>query len=335
MNEGPLVSIIVTPYNQEKYIGKALDSLLSQNCRFSYEILVGEDCSTDNTRKICIEYADKYPDKIRLFLNEHNKGLINNYFDLIDNARGKYLADCGGDDYWISNEKLKIQTEILEKYPEVSMVYGNWQMLRQKTGIIETNKSGMSEDWYAPELNGLELLTNYIDNVENIPRVVLSTACYRKEWLAEVIEKSRMLFRAKNVVCEDVPIIFSMMLKGPIYYLKDEMMVYRVLDKSISHSPDKMDYLRGFAYDVFIQTIEISKYYGIKPKDIKNYVRNNLKNFVYGAFISKDKKWMNSIKNDMKHFGIRFSLKEKTMYMLAMSSRVNQWALYLSGKGSC
>ncbi|MDD2612459.1 MAG: glycosyltransferase, partial [Bacteroidales bacterium] len=74
MNTIPTVSILVITYNQEAYIGKALDSLLMQECPFDYEILVGEDCSTDGTRNICLEYAKNNPDKIRLFLNEKNKG---------------------------------------------------------------------------------------------------------------------------------------------------------------------------------------------------------------------------------------------------------------------
>ena len=71
----PLVSILVAAYNQEAYIARTLDSLLGQDCPFDYEILVGEDCSTDATRDICREYANQHPGKIRLFLNADNKVL--------------------------------------------------------------------------------------------------------------------------------------------------------------------------------------------------------------------------------------------------------------------
>jgi len=70
-----LVSICTITYNHEKYLEKALDSFLMQEVNFDYEILIGEDCSMDSTREICIEYKKKYPDKIKLLLNEKNIGV--------------------------------------------------------------------------------------------------------------------------------------------------------------------------------------------------------------------------------------------------------------------
>ena len=96
----PLVSVLVATYNQEKYIAQTLDCILMQQCSFEFEIIIGEDCSTDKTREICLEYQAKYPDQIVLCLNEYNKGLLDNYFDIFLKTKGKYIADCGGDDYW-------------------------------------------------------------------------------------------------------------------------------------------------------------------------------------------------------------------------------------------
>lgn len=111
----PMVSVIVLTYNHEKYIKQALDSILSQKVNFDYEILIGDDASTDNTVKVLKEYKSKFPNIIKLFLNEVNLGATRNAYNLLINAKGKYLATCEGDDYWTDDNKLQIQVEFLEK----------------------------------------------------------------------------------------------------------------------------------------------------------------------------------------------------------------------------
>ena len=102
-----MISIVVLTYNQEATIGRTLDAILMQRCHLPFEIVIGEDSSTDHTRAICQEYAQKHPDTIRLFCNTQNKGIVNNYFDCLLQCRGKYIADCAGDDFWTDTEKLE------------------------------------------------------------------------------------------------------------------------------------------------------------------------------------------------------------------------------------
>ena len=92
----PMVSVIVLTYNHEKYIKQALDSILRQKVNFDYEILIGDDASTDNTVKVLKEYKSKFPNIIKLFLNEVNLGATRNAYNLLVNAKGKYLATCEG-----------------------------------------------------------------------------------------------------------------------------------------------------------------------------------------------------------------------------------------------
>lgn len=115
----PMVSVIVLTYNHEKYIKQALDSILRQKVNFDYEILIGDDASTDNTVKVLKEYKSKYSKIIKLFLNEVNLGATRNAYNLLVNAKGKYLATCEGDDYWTDDNKLQIQVEFLEKNKEL------------------------------------------------------------------------------------------------------------------------------------------------------------------------------------------------------------------------
>ena len=110
------VSICCITFNQEEYISDALDSFLMQKTNFKYEIIIHDDASTDNTVKILKEYKQKYPDIIKLILQENNqyslgeKVSVNAY----NITTGKYIAICEGDDYLTDENKLQIQVDYLE-----------------------------------------------------------------------------------------------------------------------------------------------------------------------------------------------------------------------------
>lgn len=125
------VSVCIMTYNHVGYIKDCLDGVLRQQTNFSFEILLGEDDSKDGTREICLEYANKYPGKIRLFLhhrenniaiNGNPTGLFNSLYNLY-NARGKYMALCEGDDYWTDPQKLQRQLEFMEENEDCSLCY--------------------------------------------------------------------------------------------------------------------------------------------------------------------------------------------------------------------
>lgn len=125
-----MVSVCIITYNHEKYIGECLDSVLSQKTSYDFRILLGEDNSSDQTRQICIEYAEKYPEKIQLYLhndgnrirvNGNKTGRFNNLYNL-SQASGKYIAFCDGDDYWIDPLKLQKQVDFLESHHKCFMM---------------------------------------------------------------------------------------------------------------------------------------------------------------------------------------------------------------------
>ncbi len=110
-----MVDVYVLTYNHEKYITKALDSILMQKVKFKYRILIGDDCSTDNTRKILKKYQKKYPNIINLFFRNKNVGMKENSRLLHQELKAKYVAVIEGDDYWIDEYKLQKQYDFLEK----------------------------------------------------------------------------------------------------------------------------------------------------------------------------------------------------------------------------
>jgi glycosyltransferase involved in cell wall biosynthesis len=123
--ETPLVSITCITYNHEKYIAQAIESFLMQRTNFPYEIIVGEDCSTDGTRQVVQDYCRRYPDIVKLVTSECNVGARRNGIRIRNEARGKYIAICEGDDYWTDPLKLQKQVDFLEANPDYVLCYHN------------------------------------------------------------------------------------------------------------------------------------------------------------------------------------------------------------------
>jgi glycosyltransferase involved in cell wall biosynthesis len=117
------ISIIITSFNHEKYIAQGLESVLSQKGDFRMEIIIGDDCSTDNTRSIAQEFQDKYPEIISLLPNEPNLGITKNLKRCLDACSGDYIAICEGDDYWTDIYKLEKQKDFLEAHLDYSMCF--------------------------------------------------------------------------------------------------------------------------------------------------------------------------------------------------------------------
>lgn len=123
----PLLSIVCLTFNHVLFIKDALNSFLMQKTDFRFEIFVHDDASTDGTIEILLDYKLRYPQLIRLHIQENNqyqKGLSALNFSL-SNANGKYIAFCEGDDYWIDEHKIQNQACFLEDHPEVAIVYGD------------------------------------------------------------------------------------------------------------------------------------------------------------------------------------------------------------------
>jgi glycosyltransferase involved in cell wall biosynthesis len=117
-DENIKVSVAVITYNQEKTIGRAIDSILEQKTDFRYEILIADDASSDGTPEILKEYSVRYPDLIKIRLRNKNGGATKNSYDLFMEASGEYIAFLEGDDYWTDRNKLAMQAEFLDLHDE-------------------------------------------------------------------------------------------------------------------------------------------------------------------------------------------------------------------------
>ena len=210
--ENPLVSIAVITYNQQESLPKTLDSLLAQKVDFPYEIVVGEDCSTDNTREVLKGFVERYPDIIKPFYNETNKGILGNYVATLAQCKGKYMAGCAGDDFWSDPDKLQMQVDIMEKDPSIGLVYTDVVMDSVATGQRFERKCADPRD---------DLFTQLLQGCF----ITAPTACYRSELLNHVDFDE---FLRLGFAMEDYPMWLTFSLYTRFYHLKRPTVTYRI-----------------------------------------------------------------------------------------------------------
>ena len=116
------LSVFVVTYNQEQYIRQCLDSIVMQQTNFDYEVIIGDDCSTDSTPQICDEYAEKYP-FIHVYHHQKNLGLVKNWEFVLNRCTGEYVAMIEGDDYWTNPNKLQTQVAYLEAHTDCQICF--------------------------------------------------------------------------------------------------------------------------------------------------------------------------------------------------------------------
>jgi glycosyltransferase involved in cell wall biosynthesis len=123
------ISVCIVTYNHEAFIRECLEGAVSQQLTYEYEIVIGEDCSKDNTLAICREFQEKYPHLIKILSTPENLGMMKNGARTAEACTGDYMAVCEGDDYWIDPHKLQRQVDFLEANPDYSMIAENGLVL--------------------------------------------------------------------------------------------------------------------------------------------------------------------------------------------------------------
>ena len=111
-----LISVVIPSYNRADTVGQTIESIVNQIVNADIEIVIGDDCSTDNARQVLQKYKEKYPNIIRLIFHEHNIGLGANWATCIKACRGKYICNCDNDDYWHNPNKLQLQLDYMESH---------------------------------------------------------------------------------------------------------------------------------------------------------------------------------------------------------------------------
>ena len=198
-------------YNHEKYIGQAIDSVLIQETDFDYELVIGEDCSTDNTRAIVTEYQKQYPDKIRLLLPQKNLGAHENTRQTLAACCGEYTAYLEGDDYWTDSLKLQKQVDYLEAHPECTLCFHN-------VLLIEDGVDKLPQPVYGGEMR------KFYEFADLIPQnfIITGSVVFRRAALELPLPAW-----IDQMPMTDWPTWLLLAKKGRLGYLPDVMSVYR------------------------------------------------------------------------------------------------------------
>lgn len=226
-NNTCMVSVLCTAFNHSEYIAQALESFVSQQTSFPFEVLVNDDCSSDNTAEIIRQYAEKYPHIIRPFIQEKNlysQGI--NIYDHVfyPNARGKYIALCEGDDYWSDPMKLQLQVDFLENNPDYSACVHN-------TKITFCDGSAEDKD-YVPQQGDRDIPFEHVVKGMGISYHT-SAILSRREYLVKSPDFKTV---ATKYGFSDYPIGIWLSMKGKVRFMERSMSVYRVASNSGSWS---------------------------------------------------------------------------------------------------
>lgn len=218
-NKSCMVSVLCTAFNHGKYIRQALESFVTQQTNFPFEVLVNDDCSCDDTADIIREYAGKYPHIIRPFYQQKNlysQG-INIYEHVFyPNAKGRYIALCEGDDFWSDPMKLQLQVDFLESHPDYSACVHNTRLLFCDGSEENRELIPVSEDRDIPfeqVIKGMHVSYH------------TSSILSRREYL---INSPDFKAVAARYGFSDYPIGIWLSMNGRVRFLERFMSVYRV-----------------------------------------------------------------------------------------------------------
>jgi len=203
----PIISVTILAYNHERYIRQCLDSILSQKVNVPWEVIIGEDCSKDNTREILKDYQKRYPERIRLVLHEMNQGLMKNYRCVKGLCRGEYIAQISGDDFWIDEYKLQKQYDVLQQHPDVDLCYTNTYTC-DDNGVIEKRSMLQKEE---VTFESHLFAAGYFAPLSWMFRKLVLSYVNLEPWFTD----------------ESFAVALDVLAKSKVYFINEPMTVYR------------------------------------------------------------------------------------------------------------
>ena len=219
--ENVVVSVLICTYNQERFIVSAIESVLAQQCEARFEILIGDDCSTDNTGKIADEYQHRYPEVVRVIRPERNMGMAQNLVRLISAAKGEFLAICDGDDYWLREDVLQKHIDVFRSMPDVGMVCAVARCFKQDKGKLEGTLGDVGAE-------------NLMTMIRNNSDVAAPTLAFRTELMRKCMSELKWNIELDHFY--DTVMAYWFASYSRIKFINEELAVYRVLPNSACHA---------------------------------------------------------------------------------------------------
>lgn len=250
--QSPVISVLITTYNQERYIGQSIESVLSQQINVPYELVIAEDCGSDRTREICMQYQAAHPKIIRLLLQEMNKGISGNYADVLSLTRGTYIAQVAGDDFWCDDHKLQIQYDYMVSHPKCGLCYTNVKS-------CDVNGNIIIEDY----LEGKKLSKSFEEHLIN-PCFIAPLSWMFKRELKDMYEN-------RGYTDESVAMALDAFANFEVYGMNECTAVYRQTVNSASSYVNPVQYFKQ-NYGVLTTQMYYADKYGCS-QELKNTVR--------------------------------------------------------------
>lgn len=217
MKSSPLVSVLMIAYNHERYLVHAVESVVSQQCEFPFELIIGDDCSSDATWDIAQAIQSRHPDVVRLLHHQPNVGMNENLRLVVAEARGEYLAFCEGDDFWSDTAKLAKQVDAIRQDSGASLIYSDFGRCFEWQG-----------SWYGvprtiAEADREKKEATLVELLKQMP-IHLSAALCRTDLVRDYFASSHY---KSNRSLGDVPLFLYLATRGRVIYLDGSFSMYR------------------------------------------------------------------------------------------------------------
>lgn len=253
-NKHPQISVVVITYNQQSTIRQMLDSILCQKGDFDLEVIIGEDCSTDDTRTICEEYvrqiesgkwkAEGCEKTIKLLSGSHNLGIMANFARVMKSCTGDYVGICAGDDYWCDDHKLQKQLDYFHAHPDVGVVSTAGYKLLVRSNRLVPNAIAPIHPIEDGNVKPFYFSPNYRGGVYAMPLSLLI-----KRDMLQYVDWDEFVRRGFPV--EDYPMQAVLAQHTRWGHIPDLCVVYRVYKESASFisfdHPKYLQYHQGLA----------------------------------------------------------------------------------------
>lgn len=268
MTRRPDISVMIVAYNQEATVGRAIESVLAQRLGpFTMEIVIADDGSTDRTRVIAEGYARRHPGVVRLLPYTPNRGLVDNYFTALGECRGRYIADCAGDDYWLCPDRLRLQAALLDAREDIVMVHSRFVAVRPSDAPPKAPRCSSAQ---AEITDGRRLMEPLLAHLSPTP-IHLSTTLFRADTAARALAEDEAMVCNAAFGCEDLPLMLALLARGKVAFLPIDALAYSVGGESVS-SPRSRRRALNYYKSTLRATIILARHYGIASPRLAAFI---------------------------------------------------------------
>ncbi len=237
----PTISVKMLTYNHVQFIARAIESVLAQKTEYPFELVIGEDASTDGTRDIVFRYQQEFHNIIRVVTSDHNVGMKKNSYRTNKVCRGKYIAYCEGDDFWHHPSKLQKQVEYLEANPDCGIVFSSYDVHCPESGLTVQDVI-KHKKWTLPEKWDVETI---VAGEVGVGRAIVTcTVAARLALVNRIIEDDSYLHQNTKFLMGDIQLWAALVSRSRAHFLPESLATYVLSSESATRSKNLIKLLK-------------------------------------------------------------------------------------------